>query len=166
MNTQLSKKQAKIRIGVIALFYLMSGIFEYFGGLTAGDMILPKNCFLLDAYFNYSVKLGLITIFVGIGLLLSLLFRIRIIRWLALILAWWNLFTGPAIYIWWDIYSIWIKGFLSLTPSIWAWIFSIAQLCVIAVIRIYIIRTLSVDRAGHIFIRNKKSNDTQFKVKW
>lgn len=151
MSTQLSEKWAKVNIVLIGVFYLISGIWEYLVGLTQEESIPPGIYFLLDVYRNYAEHLGIITILVGIGFLIMPKF----IRWLVLILAWWNLFTAPIIQIWWYIYAILIKK-ISVTDS-WLdlWLYTIVLILILTFIRLYIIYTLRISRAGYIFLKKK-----------
>ncbi len=154
MDKRLSDKWAKINVIAIGIFYIVSGIWEYLVGLTQEESISSGVYFLLDIYRNYAINLGLITILIGI----CLLFRAKLIRLAAIILAWWNLFTVPIIGIWWPIYAISIKKF-SITNSWFAlWIYSIILIFIMTAVRLYIIYVLSMPRAGSIFLKKGWKN--------
>lgn len=153
----LSVKWARINVILIGMFYLISGIWEYFLGLTQMKWMPPGIYFLLDVYRSYTVNLGRVTILVGILLGIGILYRIKFIRLLALSLAWWNLFTAPLIHIGWNIYAIFIKGFL--VTDFWFNLSSFylaVLILLLTFIRIYIISMLRISKAGYIFL---KEND-------
>ena len=94
MSTQLSEKKAKLHIILIGIFYVISGIFELGVGATQAEGISYRVYFLLDIYRSYLAILGGGTFLIGI----LILFRINFVRLITIALAWWNLFTAPAIY--------------------------------------------------------------------
>jgi hypothetical protein len=152
MNEQLSKRWAKINVAIIAVFYLISGVWEILVGETQGTGFSGGPYYLVEVHKDYLIILGRITFFVGIGLL----FRINLIRLAALILAWWNLFTAPLVDIWWDIYAGHIKKFLTLDSSFTSIIYVLELILVMTAIRLYIIYMLRIPKAGYIFLRKKK----------
>jgi hypothetical protein len=156
MSAQLSEKWAKVNVVIIAAFYLISGAWEYLVGLTQAEGLDRADYFLLGTYRDYLMILGRITIIIGI----VLLFRINFARIAAIILAWWNLFTGPLLYIWWLIYAVYIKKFLAITPSFFAYTFEITVLLAMTVIRIYIIYMLRISKSGYIFLGKNKKQDS------
>lgn len=153
MDTRLSEKWAKINVVVIGIFYLISGIWEYFVGVTQAEGLSADVYFLLGAYRDYLMMFGRITILIGI----LLLFRINFARLSAIILAWWNLFTAPLFDIWWVVYAVFIKKFLAYTPSFSANAFDIMVILGMTGMRIYIIYMLRISKSGYIFLRKKKN---------
>lgn len=151
MYTQLSEKKAKLHIILIGIFYVISGIFELGVGVTQAEGVSSGVFFLLDMYCNYLAILGGGTFLVGI----LILFRINFVRLIVIALAWWNLFTAPIIYIWWNIYSILIKKFSVVNPTLPVFIYTITIILIYTLIRIYIIRTLSIKKAGYLFLKKK-----------
>src|SRR3989338_7146384 len=156
MDTRLSEKQARIRILMVAIFYLISGFWEYLVGLAQEESISTGIYFLLDTYRSYAVNLGLITMWVGILIIIGMLFKIKIIRALALILAWWNLFTAPIIAIWWNIYAVLVKRFETTDSWLGLWVYTILLLSIITAIRLYIISMLRVSKAGYVFSKKEE----------
>ncbi|MDP3731728.1 MAG: hypothetical protein Q8R31_01680 [Candidatus Omnitrophota bacterium] len=154
---RLSVKWARINVVVIGIFYIISGFWEYFLGLNQMKWMPPGIYFLLDVYRGYAVNLGRVTILVGILLCAGILFRLKFIRLLTLILAWWNLFTAPLIHIGWYIYAILIKGFL--VADFWfnrSEFYSAILILVLTFSRTYIISMLKISKAGYIFLREKQ----------
>jgi len=135
---------------MIGIFYLISGVWEVCLGAVQGQYFSGYNP-LLNFYRGYLNILGLITLIVGI-----LLFcRINFVRIIAIILAWLNLFTVPIIYVWWYLYVIIIKKFLVANTSFLSYFSDFSLMLILSLIRIYIIRILSISRAGYIFIKRK-----------
>jgi len=128
--------------------------------LTQMESTPPGIYFLLDVYRNYAINLGRITILVGMSICISILFRLKFIRLLTLILAWWNLFTAPLIQIWWNIYAISVKEFLVTDSWINLWIYSTILILIMTVIRIYIIYILRISKAGYIFFKKSDYEKT------
>jgi len=156
MTTQLSEKWAKINVVVIGMFYLISGMGEYLMSEILGEGLggRAKGLFFLGPYQNYLTILGVVTFFLGVGLL----FRINLARILALILAWWNLFTSPLFHIWWSIYTGFIKKVSNVDLSISGVVFTLILLSVMTIIRFYIIYVLKTSKAGYVFFRDKMKN--------
>ena len=155
MNRKLTENWAKLHVAIIGIFYIISGLWELFMAATKGKITgSPDLYFLLSVYCTYLEKLGQTTILVGIGILIGLLFRINFVRLLAIVLAWWNLFTAPLLDIWWCIYVIMIKKFL--LPHSWIELgIKAAILILITFIRLYIINMLKISKAGYVFLRKK-----------
>lgn len=122
----------KIAVFLIALFYLISGAWEYLLSFSEDKGV---GLFLFDLYRIYIYYLGIATLIIGVGLL----FRLKIAKRLALFFAWWNLFSSPALDIWRNIYLFEIKKTTSI--SNW-WHQSILIIMVLIMIRILIIRFL------------------------
>jgi len=156
MDMRLPEKIAKIHVIAVCIFYLVSGIWEYLVGLTQAEDISSGSYFLLDAYRNYATCLGKITILFGIFMFLGMLFKLNIFRWLALSLAWWNLFTSPLIGLWWNVYSILVKKIEIVTLSFGSIFYSIVLIIVLVSVRLYIIYILRVSKAGYIFLKKGK----------
>ena len=152
MTKQLSRSWAVFYIIMIGVFHLVSGFWELLIGVATMESTSSGIYFLLDVYRDYSIMLSGVTFLIGIGLLL----RLNFARILAIVLAWWNLFTAPIIDIWWSIYSISIKKFLVVTSS-WSnlWLGTVAVILVISLVRIYIIRMLNISRAGYVFLKER-----------
>ena len=153
MTKQLSKNWANFHVVVIGIFHLISGLWELGAGVTTMESTPSGIHFLLDAYRNYLVILGGITFLIGIFLLL----RFNFARVLAIVLAWWNLFTAPLSDIWWFVYSTSIKKFLVANPSISVYLYTIILILILTFIRIYIIRMLNISRAGRVFLKETKN---------
>lgn len=162
-SAELSVKWARINVVVIAMFYVVSGIWEYFLGLTQIEWMPRGIYFLLDVYRSYVVNLGRVTILIGILLCIGILFRFKFIRLLALILAWWNLFTVPLIAIWWPIYAVLIKKFFitdsGINPALYSPFYSAILILILTFVRIYIISMLKISKAGHIFYKERQSKN-------
>jgi len=131
---------------MIGIFHLISGSFEIW--CSAIDQYGIKYP-LLNMYNNYSIVIGLITIIIAFFLFL----KTNLARILAIFLAWWNLFSAPALWIVWHIYvdKISIESF-----SEWL-IYTTVLILLMTLIRIYIIRILSISRAGCLFIKKPPS---------
>ncbi len=151
MQSQLSEKKAKLYVIIIAVFHLVSGVWEFLMGLTQGESISLETYFFLDIYRSYLGIIGLITILLGI----LLFFRLNMIRLIVIALAWWNLFMSPLLMIWWDIYAILIKGFLVTDSWFGLWIETLVITVVLTIVRLYIINMLKLSKAGYIFLRKK-----------
>lgn len=148
MHKQLSEKWARINVNMIAIFYLISGFFEYLLVMRGES----ESYFLLAIYHNYVAWLGFFTFIVGI----SLFFKTDISRRLALILAWWNLFTAPLLEIWWILYKVYIKKWSALPDSLLFMCGGVVIIiAIITIIRLYIIYMLRIDKAGYIFFKKK-----------
>jgi len=133
---------------MIGIFYLISGVWEVCLGAVQGQYFSGYNP-LLNFYRGYLGMLGMITIIIGI----LLFFRVNFARIIAIILAWSNLFIAPAF---WFIWHICIEKMPSDSVSFPQWlIYSIVLISILSLIRIYIIRILSISRAGYIFIKKK-----------
>ena len=150
MGKQLLRERANMHVRIIGIFYIISGIWEYLHGFQ-GDSLAY---FLVGIYHNYVVYLGLFTIVIGIGILL----RRNLCRKLALILAWWNLFTAPILDQWWFIYAVKIKKiFIGSAPSLF-WLWTIGIIILVSITRIYIIYMLRISKAGYIFLKEYKND--------
>lgn len=154
MEERLSRKWAVINVVMIGLFHIISGIWEYLVGLTRAENIGSGKYFLLDVSRSYGMNLGRITIFLGIAILL---FRFRFIRWLTLILAWWNLFAAPLIDIWWLVYDMEIEKISASTSLLMLFIGTTIIILIMTVSRLYIISMLKISKAGYLFL--KRSQD-------
>lgn len=150
MSTQLSEKKVKRHVIIIAIFYIISGFWEGSLASVQGQYATGFNP-LLYIYKEYLWWLGCISILVGF----SLLFKINLGRLIAIALAWWNLFTAPLLDVWFSIYSISIKKFTTVTSWFSLWGDLLILFVIMTLIRIYIIRTLSIKRAGYIFLKKK-----------
>lgn len=160
INAGLSVKWARINIIIIAVFYLISGIWEYSLCLTQMGWMPRGFYFLLDVYRSYAVTLGCLTILAGMLLYIGVLFRFNFVRLLALILAWWNLLTVPLIHIWWNVYAISIKKFF-ITDSwlklpLYSPFHSAILIVILTFMRIYVISMLEISKAGYIFLKEKR----------
>jgi len=151
----IPEKWAKINIIAIGIFYVISGSWEYLVGLTQEESIPLGAYFLLDVYRKYLEGIGVITILIGIGILCGVFFRLKFIRFLALILAWWNLFTAPIIEIWWSVYSITVKKFSTTDSWLGLWLHSLILIAIMTVLRLYIIDMLKISKAGFIFLKKR-----------
>lgn len=147
MNRALTKKSAQKHIITIGVFYLISGIWEIILGMEYASLDL----FLLNLRREYVMLIGLLSIVVGFGLLN----KNNICRILALILAWWNLFTVPFIDIWLSIYTIQIKKISTVYSWLNFWLWTIGILAAVTAVRIYIIYMLKVSKAGYIFLKRE-----------
>lgn len=156
MSGKLTVEKARGKIIAVGIFYIISGVWEYLLGLTQAEAVPSGKYFLLDAYRNYAIYLGLVTILAGISIFIGVLFKLRTIRFLVLILAWWNLFTAPIIETWWCIYAVSIKKFLITTSWLDLWVESFVVILMSAGIHLYIINILKVYRAGYLFLRGKQ----------
>ena len=145
------ERLANIHMNIIGIFYMVSGFWEVL--LLMSGESLGDNYYLLEIYHRYVVILGLFTFLIGIGILL----RNNLCRAIALILAWWNLFTAPLFSIWWYIYSVNIKEFLLGSPLPQVIIYTAILTVILSAVRIYIIYMLSTKRAGRVFLGNKKT---------
>ncbi len=154
MTKQLSKNRANCHVVAIAIFHLISGVWELLIGVTTMESTPSEIYFLLDAYRNYLAMLSVITFFIGI---LLLLLRFNFARTLAIILAWWNLFTIPIINIWWPIYSISVKKLLVTDSWFGLWAHTGITILIVLAIRIYIIHMLNISRAGRVFLKETKN---------
>jgi len=152
-----TKRAANIHIVIISCFYLVSGICEYLIGLTQAESISLGVYLLLDIYRNYMLCLGIVTILIGILTLLGMLFRLNILRWLALLLAWWNLLASPSIDLWWNIYAISVKKIEVITSFLGFIIYSVILITIFMAIQFHIIYTLRVSKAGYIFLKEHKT---------
>jgi len=138
---------------MIGIFHLISGFFEIGLAATQGQYFSGFHL-LLNIYRQYLEILGWVTIIIGI-----LLFcRINLARVVAIVLAWWNLFTAPIIDIWWYMYVVIIKKFLVGSSSFPIHLSDFTSILIMTLIRIYIIRILSISRAGYIFIKRSSSS--------
>ena len=149
MKNVLLERSTKIRIRVIGVFYVITGIWEYFHFLQ-GDSI---NYYLLDLYRNYVVLLGCFTVITGFGLL----FNNNFFRLCAILLAWWNIFTVPILDVWWPVYSILIKKFLVINSWLMLWFWTGVIILATVLIRIYIIYMLRINKAGYILLSHRYS---------
>jgi len=156
MDTQLSERWAKFNIVIVAIFYLISGAWEFFMGITQGEGLDKGIYFLLGVYRDYLIFLGWITMLTGI----LLLFRINLARLAAIILSRWNLFTAPLFYIWWVIYTVYIKKFLTIDLSFFSNSYTIIVMLAMTAMRLYIIYMLKIPKAGYICLRKKKNEIT------
>lgn len=149
MNNGLSEKWAKINVNLIAIFYLISGYFEFLL-MMRGE---TKSYFLLNIYHSYVGIIGAVTFIIGI----TLFFKNRTSRLAALAIAYWNIFTAPLLEIWWITYKIYIKGWSSrpLSPLL-MWLETGILILIITFIRIYIIYMLRISKAGWIFLKDKQ----------
>ncbi|MBL7084961.1 MAG: hypothetical protein ISS43_02495 [Candidatus Omnitrophica bacterium] len=153
MNAQLSEQKAKFHAVIIGIFYLISGIWEFMMGITELESTPSGVYFLLDIYRDYLITLGVITILVGA----VLLFRINIGRLAALVLAWWNLFTGILIGIWFEIYTLLVIK-TGTVPSLLGYIlYEVLLIFACIMIRLYIINMLKISKAGYVFLRKSES---------
>ena len=154
ITKQLSKKLAIFHVAVIAIFHLISGVWELLVGATAMESTPSGIHFLLDIYRSYLGTLSIVTFFIGILFLL----RFNFARILAIILAWWNLFTAPFFAIWWYIYSESIRNITVENLSISEYLYAIFLISIISATRIYIIRMLNISRAGYVFLGKNSQN--------
>jgi len=146
MVNKLSEKWARININSIGVFYIVSGIWEILL-IMEGDRL--AKYYLVGIRSGYLSLLGLLTIIIGIGLL----FRGNTFRLLALVLAYWNLFTVPIIDIWWLVYRVYVKKTSVIYSSYNLWFWSIGILAVVTLVRLYVIYMISVSKAGYIFLK-------------
>ena len=154
MTKQLSRNWAILHVVIIGIFHLVSGLWELLVGATAMESTPSGVHFLLDIYRSYLGTLSIVTFFIGIFFLL----RFNFARILAIILAWWNLFTAPFFAIWWYIYSESIRNITVENLSISEYLYAIVLVSVISATRIYIIRMLNISRAGYVFLDKNKQN--------
>lgn len=148
MTKQLTRKWAIFHVVVIGIFHLISGVWELLIGATTMEYIPSGIHFLLDTYRSYLAMLSIVTFLIGILLLL----RFNFARVLAIILAWWNLFTIPIINIWWQVYSTSVKKLLVTDSWFNLWAYTGIIMLIILSIRVYIIRMLNISRAGYVFL--------------
>ena len=153
MTKQLTKNRAIFHIAVIGIFHLISGYWEGCLAATEGQYFSGFHL-LLNIYRQYLGILAGITLIIGIFLLCKFNFG----RVLAIILAWWNLFTAPLFDIWWAIYTISIKKFLITDSWSGLWMDTAIVVIIMTLIRIYIIRMLNISRAGYVFLNKNKQN--------
>lgn len=146
-NTQLSEKKAKLHVAIIGIFYLSSGIWEYLMAASQAEGISPGTYFLLDIRRSYLLTLSLITILVGAFLLC----RLNFARLSALVLTWWNLFSGPLIDVWSEMYRILIIKATVITSLAGFVMFMILRILACIMVRLYIINMLKTTKAGYIF---------------
>ena len=151
MTDLLSEKKVKFHLTIIGSFYTASAVWEFLLGITMYESKSPGSYFLLDIYRNYMIVLSIITFLIGRGLL----YKINLARIVAVIIAWWNLFTSPLIGIWWSIYSIETQKFFITDLKISFWITYLIIFSLSTFFRIYIIRTLNIKRAGYLFLKKK-----------
>lgn len=154
MAQQLSRNQANFHVVAIAIFYLISGVWELLIGATAMESTPSGIYFLLDAYRSYLAMLSAVTFFIGLLLLL----RFNFARVLAIVLAWWNLFTIPIINIWWHVYSESIRNIIVKNLSMPEYFYIIILTLLILSLRIYIIHMLNISRAGYVFLKKPKNS--------
>lgn len=155
MTKQIPETWAEMHIAAIGIFCLVSGIWEFLVGIGPVDIRMMDD-FLLSLHWRYLCILGIITFFSAI----FLFFRINFFRLVVIAIAWWNLFTAPLIAIWYYIYVGIIKKFLSINFSISSCTSLFILFSIMTLIRIYIIRTLSISRAGSIFIKKNSRHPT------
>ena len=81
--------------------------------------------------------------------------QLNIFRLTVIILAWWNLFTAPITHLWFEIYTMLVveKGVIKIL--LWSILYDTLLILVYTLIRIYIIRILSIKRAGYLFLKKK-----------
>ena len=147
MNKQLSKKWANFHVVVIGIFYLISGTWQFLLGATGEEGVIVKASIASEMYASYLIIFGPITIVVGI----LLLFKLNFARLSVIVLAWWNIFISPLLWISWHIYTN------NLSPdSLLRWItYTIGLFLMLTALRIYIICMLNISRAGYIFLKER-----------
>ncbi|MCX5701162.1 MAG: hypothetical protein NTZ63_06455 [Candidatus Omnitrophica bacterium] len=149
MINKLSEKCARINSIIIGSFYIISGIWEILL-IMEGDRL--AEYYLAGIRSGYLSLLGPLTIIIGTGLL----FRSNTFRRLALVLAYWNLFTVPIIDIWWLIYRVYIKKTSAIYSLSNLCLWSVGILAVITLIRLYVIYMLGASKTGHIYLERYK----------
>lgn len=148
MNKQLSEKLANIHVRIIGIFYLISGVWEYLHIMEAESLVSH----LINIYHVYVAWLGFATVLIGIGIL----YKINLARRLALILAWWNLFTSPILDIWLYIYTVVIKKIFVSRSICFVIIYTIILITLLSSVRVYIIYMLRIPKAGYLFSKNSR----------
>ena len=145
MTKQLTRNWANFHVVVIGIFYLISGTWQFLLGVSGEEGVSFKASVFSEIYATHVIIFAPVTIVVGI----LLLFKLNVARLSAIALAWWNLFFGPFVLIYWNISTnnLFINS---------AYLFEFVLLLTIIVIRIYIISMLNISRAGYIFL--KKNN--------
>jgi len=147
MTKQLSKNWANFHVVIIGIFHLISGLWQFLLGATGEEGVIVKASIASEIYASYLIFFGPITIVVGI----LLFFRLNFARLSAIFLAWWNLFSGPLLWISWHIYTNNLSA-----GSLLKWAaYIIGLFLILTSIRIYIIRMLNISRAGYVFLKEK-----------
>lgn len=148
MSKQLSEKWAKRHIMTIGMFYVFSGIWLYLIGGSGETGVSFGDSVLSEIYSTYAVIIGPITVLTGILLMVEL----KLSRLVAIALAWWNLFIGPFVLIFWNMYTI-STGKLSSSTSLWVTVAII--ILIMTAIRLFIIYMLRPSKAGYLFLKEK-----------
>jgi len=145
MTKQLTRKWANFHVVVIGIFHLISGTWQFLLGTSGKEGISFEAGVFLEIYATHVIIFAPITIVVSILLLLKLNFA----RLSAIALAWWNLFFGPFVLIYWGIST---NNLCTSSGNL----FEFILLVTIILIRIYIIRMLNISRAGYVFLDKNK----------